>query len=179
MRDNIKKYFKLTIASEQESEDKPTPEKRLRKAMEAMLAYIRAIHTWFHGAHHITSGTGFAGDHVSLYGRIYEEIQEDFDEAAEKAIGLLDEQVACPIVTLRNAARVSSNFKSPVGLDDLEIANEALSIIDRYLQFLNKIYYDLKDSDELTLGLDDFIMAMANDYETFLYLLRQRVTSAK
>ena len=32
----------------------------------------------------------------------------------------------------------------------------------------------LKKKNLLTLGLDDFIMGMANDYETFVYLLKQR-----
>ncbi len=33
----------------------------------------------------------------------------------------------------------------------------------------------LKSQKLLTLGLDDFIMAQANEFETFVYLLNQRV----
>ena len=46
----------------------------------------KALLTWFHAAHHVTKGTGFAGDHVSLYGEIYNGINEDLDALIEKFI---------------------------------------------------------------------------------------------
>ena len=39
---------------------------------------------WFHAAHHVTKGKGFAGDHELLYGRIYESASKDFDVIVEK-----------------------------------------------------------------------------------------------
>ena len=38
---------------------------------------LRAIQLWFHSAHILAKGTGFAGDHVNLYGRIYDEVTEE------------------------------------------------------------------------------------------------------
>ena len=143
-------------------------------ALVTMMSYIRAMHTWFHGAHHVTGGTGFAGDHSSLYSRIYEEIQDDFDDVAEKAVGLTGEGAACPLRIMQNAAKIISKYKSPCDLSPDEIAEEGLSIVENYLSLLDKIYKMLKNKDALTLGLDDFIMGMANDYETFVYLLKQR-----
>ena len=34
---------------------------------------------WFHSAHHVTKGKGFAGDHELLYGKIYQTLTEDID----------------------------------------------------------------------------------------------------
>ena len=31
---------------------------------------LRALQLWFHSAHVLAKGTGFAGDHVDLYGRM-------------------------------------------------------------------------------------------------------------
>ena len=146
----------------------------VEKSLVTMMSYIRAMHTWFHGAHHVTGGTGFAGDHSSLYSRIYEEIQDDFDDVAEKAVGLTGEGAACPLRIMQNAAKIISKYKSPCDLSPEEIAEEGLSIIENYLNLLEKIYQMLKKNNALTLGLDDFIMGMANDYETFVYLLKQR-----
>jgi DNA-binding ferritin-like protein len=146
----------------------------LELVLVSMMSYVRAMHTWFHGAHHVTGGTGFAGDHSSLYSRIYEDIQGDFDDVAEKAVGLVGEEAACPVRIMQNAAKIIAKYKSPCDLSADEIADEGLSIIESYLKFLEKAYQMLKKKNLLTLGLDDFIMSMANDYETFVYLLKQR-----
>jgi hypothetical protein len=49
-------------------------------------------------------------------------------------------------------------------------------IIEEALQksFYN-IYTHLKEMNALSLGMDDFIMSTANEHETNLYLLRQRL----
>jgi len=144
-----------------------------------MLSYLRAMQAWFHGAHHVTGGEGFAGDHTDLYTRIYEAILEDYDAAAEKAVGLSDESLACPIKVMDQANKIIAKFKSPCNLNATEIAKHGYDIIMKYLKFLDYLYKNLEESEELTLGLDDFIMAMANDYETFAYLLKQRSSDSK
>ena len=40
---------------------------------------------------------------------------------------------------------------------------------------LSNIYNALKDMKALSLGMDDYIMSIANAHETNLYLLRQRL----
>ena len=55
------------------------------------------------------------------------------------------------------------------------IASVGLQIIRDYLEGLELLYRDLKQSDELSLGLDDFIMTSANTHEGYVYLLQQRV----
>jgi len=150
-----------------------------KDGLKAMLAYIRAMQSWFHGAHHVTGGEGFAGDHVDLYTKIYDGLSDHFDATAEKAIGLTDESVACPIETLQNASKIISKFRSPCDLSAVEIARNGLGIILKFLKFLDTLYSNLDKTGQLTLGLDDFIMAMANDLETYVYLLKQRSTDAK
>ena len=57
--------------------------------LDALLSYIgctKALQSWFHSAHQVTKGVGFAGDHVNLYGEIYNGIIEDFDKLVEKSI---------------------------------------------------------------------------------------------
>lgn len=148
-------------------------------SLTVMLSYLRAMQAWFHGAHHVTGGEGFAGDHTDLYTRIYEAMIEDYDGAAEKAVGLADESLACPIKVMDHANKIISKFQSPCDLSAIEIAKHGYHIILKYLKFLDHLYETLDEKDELTLGLDDFIMAMANDYETFAYLLKQRSSDYK
>ena len=65
------------------------------------ICYTKATQMWFHAAHHLSKGKSFAGDHVLLYGKIYETLTNDLDAIIEKAISFTDrETVACPIIIL-------------------------------------------------------------------------------
>jgi hypothetical protein len=146
----------------------------LKSFMMELLFNIKAMEVWFHGAHHVTGGTGFSGDHVNLYSKIYEEISEDYDQAAEKGIGLVDESVACPVEISRGMLDVISGYDSPCNMDAESIARAGMDIVHNFLNLLEDMYNNLKKLNSLTLGLDDFIMSMANDYENIFYLLKQR-----
>ena len=74
----------------------------------------RAMIAWFHAAHHVTKGTGFGGDHVNIYGRIYTELEEDFDGIVEKGLGLSgDETLADPVAILSGAANQLAQYPHP------------------------------------------------------------------
>ena len=105
----------------------------------------KALLTWFHAAHHVTKGPGFAGDHVNLYGEIYNNIVEDFDALVEKII------VVCAI------AAVGFQF------------------MRHHVDHLTKLHQHLESKRLLTLGTGDYLAAAANQYETYIYLLGQRV----
>lgn len=153
----------------------------VEKAAPIMAEYIattRALHLWFHGAHNVTRGTGFAGDHELIYGKIYQRVQDDIDGLIEKAVGLLeDEELACPTAITSRAAEILSDYPSPSRMTSLAIAAAGKSLVKAYLKFLSHISDELKASGVMTLGLEDFISSAANEYETFVYLLQQREKS--
>ena len=135
----------------------------------------RAMIAWFHAAHHVTKGTGFGGDHVSIYGRIYTELEEDFDGIVEKGLGLTgDETLADPISILSTAAIALSQYPTPANRDASQIACDALEVAKFYVDYLDKFYSQAEASGGLTIGLDDMVMGFANKYETYVYLLQQR-----
>ena len=134
----------------------------------------RAMIAWFHAAHHVTKGTGFGGDHVNIYGRIYTELEEDFDEIVEKGLGLTgDETLADPASILSQAAGQLSQYPPPSNQDAEYIATNALEVAKAYIAFIEKIYTQF-ESCGMTLGLDDQLQGFANKYETYVYLLQQR-----
>ena len=147
----------------------------LKECLKEYISTTRAVHLWFHGAHNVTRGTGFSGDHVNLYGQIYHEIQEDIDGLIEKAVGLTnDEGLACPASITIRAGEILADYPSPVGLSSLSIATCGCQLLEAYLKFLKMIFETLEDSDDLSLGLNDYIMSHSNKYESFIYLLQQR-----
>ena len=123
-----------------------------KPVMAEYIATTRALHLWLHGAHNVTRGAGFAGDHVHLYGTMYSQIQGDIDGLIEK-------------------------YPSPARLSALAIATSAKSLVKAYVQFLEHTKEELRRLGILTLGLEDYIGSAANQYEDFVYLLQQREKS--
>jgi hypothetical protein len=137
---------------------------------------LRAIQLWFHSAHILAKGTGFAGDHVNLYGRIYSDVTEEIDTAIEKAVGITNNEVmGCPRVITYKALEVLMDYPVPSNATALKIALSALALVKSYLAYVTKMFGDLEEADELSLGLNDFLMQSANTFEGYEYLLQQRV----
>tara|TARA_Y100000593_G_C4055836_1_gene211963 strand:+ start:54 stop:515 length:462 start_codon:yes stop_codon:yes gene_type:complete len=135
----------------------------------------RAMIAWFHAAHHVSKGPAFGGDHVNIYGRIYTELEEDFDSIVEKGLGLSgDETLADPMAILANAANQLAKYPSPSSRPDEDIAMTAFELSKMYVDFLDQTYHQFESSGCLSIGLDDMLMGFANKYETYVYLLQQR-----
>jgi len=138
----------------------------------------RAMIAWFHAAHHVTKGTGFGGDHVNLYGEIYTQLDEDLDGIVEKGIGLTgDETLADPVSSLSMAASLLAQQPASANQSAEAIAANAFEVIKYYVDFIEKIYSQF-DSIGMSLGLDDLLQGLANQYETYVYLLQQRSRGA-
>jgi DNA-binding ferritin-like protein len=131
---------------------------------------------WFHSAHHVTKGKGFAGDHNILYSKIYELLGEDFDSLVEKGIGLYNnEEIACPFIISNLAAKIMCKFDSPANRSDYDIAQIGLYVLYHHLHGLEDFYDALENSQDYTIGFDDLLASMANQYERYIYMLKQRL----
>ena len=134
----------------------------------------RAMIAWFHAAHHVTKGTGFGGDHVNLYGEIYTTLDEDLDGIVEKGIGLTgDETLADPVSSLSMAAGLLAQQPASANQDAETIACNAFEVIKYYVKAIEGIYAQF-EACGMSLGLDDLLQGLANQYETYVYLLQQR-----
>ena len=134
----------------------------------------RAMIAWFHAAHHVTKGTGFGGDHVNLYGEIYTTFDEDLDGIVEKGIGLTgDETLADPVSSLSMAAGLLAQQPASANQDAETIACNAFEVIKYYVKAIESIYAQF-EACGMSLGLDDLLQGLANQYETYVYLLQQR-----
>ena len=140
------------------------------------LCTVKATELWFHSAHHLTKGTGFAGDHVNLYGVIYTELQAEFDAVAERVLGLTgDEKLLCPKHIIKHAYMMLEQYDSPVNRCAEEIAQIAHNIILGYCMWENNFHHHMDESGLLTIGLDDLLSTNAGNHERYAYLLQQRI----
>ena len=134
----------------------------------------RAMIAWYHAAHHVTKGAGFGGDHVNIYGEIYTQLDEDLDTIVEKGIGLTgDETLADPVSSLSLAATKLAQYPAAANQDAETIASHAFALSKEYIAFIESIYSQF-EACGMSLGLDDLLQGLANQYETYVYLLQQR-----
>ena len=150
----------------------------VKMMIQEYISFLRMMELWFHGAHHLTRGDSFSGDHVNLYGKIYQGIGLQFDPAVEKGIGLFGDECGDPMMITAQALTIMSEYPSPRELPPAGIAAVGLQIEKDFLKFSQNIYNELKRAGAMTLGLDDMIMANANAHEGYYYLLQQRIKSS-
>ena len=140
-----------------------------------LLAHLRAMHLWMHGAHHVSKGPTFAGDHVLILNRIYDEIQEQVDLLAEKGIGLTgDDTLGSPQRIMAAAMPVLSGFPEVSSLQQEALMRAAFEIEQTFIAVLERQFHSLEQSGQLSLGLNNFLAGIADTHEGYLYFLRQR-----
>ena len=142
-----------------------------QRLLTQLLAILRAAH-WSHWtAHWQVRGVPQYGDHL-LFDRLYSGISEEIDGLAEKCVSYFGPESVDALNSIANSARVISAYYGMSGADPIE---RALVIEQQIQNALALTYTRIKDSGEMSLGLDDFLMATANAHETNIYLLRQRL----
>lgn len=140
------------------------------------VASFKAAEMWMHAAHHLTKGPAFIAAHESLYGKIYKTIGDDYDTLIEKFIYTLDnEEIACPIMISSLTSKILMKYDSPANLDERSISAMALVLLVDHMKGIERLKEVLKASGMLTLGMDDFLAAAYNQYESYAYKLNQHL----
>ena len=162
----------VTIATDLTDLAPPSPQ----EVMSAYIGFVRAYHLWMHGAHNVTKGPGFAGDHVDLYGKIYTEVQDAIDGIIEKGVGVYqDEGIACPMKITEDAALILEDWESPSQQAAERIADLALEYTKQLVLIGEGTASLLDDMGVLTYGMDNMLGGLVDVHENYVYLLQQRV----
>lgn len=137
----------------------------------ATLRQIYLIHTY---SHWTTKGRAFYSNH-QLFERLYKSAQEDADTAAEKMIGLFGLDGVDYDMQTEFMGKLADKYASLNG----EPLQMSLKIEEDFLAYSKDARLSLKDEGVLSDGLDDMIMAIANNRETSIYLLKQTLDEEK
>ena len=136
-----------------------------------LLAILRAAH-WSHWTTHWqVKGVPQYGDHL-LFERLYTGISEELDSLAEKCVAYFGYESVDALDSIQKATQVIELYYGMAGADPI---SRSLVIEQQIQNALALTYTRLKEMGEMSLGLDDFLMATANAHETNIYLLRQRL----
>jgi DNA-binding ferritin-like protein len=133
-----------------------------------VLCTLRAAH-WAHWTSHWQAqGAPFYGDHL-MFSRIYESIEDEIDGLAEKIVGEFGPMAVSPVEQMQRALEIVGAHDHP------DPVIRSMGIEDYLQDQLSAVYDQLKQARTISLGLDDFLMSVANSHESHLYLLRQKL----
>lgn len=137
--------------------------------MKLLLGFLRAAH-WLHWTSHWqVQGSTFYSDH-KLLKKLYEGVTDEIDTLAEKIVGEFGSSEVNPL----EQSYFLMGFVNDVCSAQQDPIHRAY-LVEKSLQQILKVTYDkVKKLGNLSLGLDDYLMATANNHETYLYLLSQR-----
>lgn len=136
--------------------------------LQALLAILRAVH-WSHWTSHWqVKGDPSYGDHL-LMQRLYEGVESEIDNLAEKIVGEFGPEAVSPVLQaeIMISALEATERDGPI--------ERALLVEERLQNVLQGVYDRIERLGDMSLGLDDYIMSIANGHETNLFLLRQRM----
>jgi len=138
---------------------KKTAQKSPVELVSMYVLFLRALYLIHQENHWKTRGY----DLHLMFQRIYEGVQEMADEAAEKAVGVYGDLVKQDqIGTLTDRLRETE-----------DLVERSLKAEKAFQAFAKKVYETLKESDALTLGVDDMIMSHCSKSEVHTFLLQQ------
>ena len=135
--------------------------------MKNLLSILRAMQIHYHTMHWKSHGQNFYGDHI-MYERIYKSLKKDIDECGEKSIALfgdnsIDEVELAQMILSWIIRWNSTNEHDKAVMPEVDLQNVAKQTFDQ-----------LSSANNLSMGLNDFLMTICNKHETDLYLIKQR-----
>lgn len=139
-----------------------------------LLALLRAQHWLFWNLHWVTKGPNFYGNHL-LFERLYDGedddggLKDDVDGLAERIVGYCGPDAIDPLDSMLRASAWVEEWTEASG----DVIEQALQSETDFQAFADLCYHALEQEGSLSLGLDDFIAALAGRHDTSQYLLGQ------
>lgn len=146
-----------------------------------ILAHLRALQWFYWTTHWQVRGDNFYGDHL-LLNRLYEgrgggpKINDQIDDLGERMVAYFGVSSVNPAVI---NGKVHEVLLDPGNYDEGTLGQ--LYRLEAQLQHAIRLAWEAnqKSGAYMSLGLDDYLMALANERDTAIYLLGQRLGGKK
>jgi len=157
----------------EESDESMVSGGSLEEYLGDLLAALRAQYINYQTSHWIAKGDCFYSEHL-MFQRLYGSVTDQIDTLAEKLICFKDE----PSVDMcSQTEKIHLLCKKWADIDcPLERGLESEKFVQKLIE---EAYEEITKSKEMTLGLDDFLMATANSHEENMYLLKRSLKKIK
>lgn len=142
--------------------------------LQHLLALLRTLRWHYHTTHWRVYGKSFYGDHL-MFERLYQgepSLDDEIDTLAEKMVALYGRDVVASQTIWPEATR---SLESAARQSECPY-RQALALEEEVQQTLKSAHDTLKAEGKLTAGMDDYLIALANERDTAIYLLKQRLS---
>lgn len=145
------------------------------RALQELLAYLRALRWQYHTTHWQVKGSNYYGDHL-LFERLYAgegggpDLDSQIDGLGERMTRYFGPDSVKDSAILPLTQTVLAEAER-----EMDPIRRAMALESETQEQISHAYEALKRSGHKTLGLDDFLMALADERDTALYLLGQRL----
>lgn len=133
-----------------------------QEALKEILAVLRAQQWLLLTSHWQTKGY----DLHLLFERLYGALAGQIDTLAEKMVGYYGIESVDANDSMTRTQKWLKEWKG-------DLVASALTSEKQLQTLLRQTYESMKEKKELSLGLDDYLMGLASEHETHLYLLGQ------
>jgi DNA-binding ferritin-like protein len=140
--------------------------------MSTILSFLEALEEMYEHMHWHSSGNNYYGDHL-LYERLYDEIEEEIDSVAEKAIGIFGPDSIGPNKNTAMTANIVSNLISDTDTAD-KFPILSIKAEEKFISIVSDALTSMEKDNELTDGIDNLLQGVVDLHESHLYLLKQR-----
>ena len=137
--------------------------------MKELLVLLRAMQLYAQNAHHLVKGNTFQQDH-DFFGDVYEGVAGDYDDVAERIIGLYGEEHLNLQTVLSGVVSKLSGAPSAKTEDNKVFYNYQLSLEETLCPLIKKII-----SSGTTPGVEQLIGEICNKSEMRQYKIKQRL----
>lgn len=137
--------------------------------MKELLYLLRGMYLFAHSAHHLVKGTPFHSDH-GFFGDVYNDIEGDYDDVAERIIGLYGEEHLKLQDVVSGAMNKIADAPS-VGVSDNKVFYDYQYKLDERLKTLIKQII----ATGVSPGVEQLIGEIANKAEMRCYKVKQRM----
>jgi len=179
LESKVQDLYLLRVSSRKNAQELSTSEpKKVEVSAEMVMEFLACLKlnlSYTQAAHWVSKGDSSYGDHL-LYERLYDEDVEEIDKYAEKFIPMTGEEAVNPANVLSVAAdRMSKVANFSAGMSGEELAEGVLRCEKYVLAELEKLHESLKNTNDMTLGLEDLLPEMHSLHESHVYLVSQRM----
>ncbi len=144
------------------------------KLLSTYISFLRSLYLIHQSNHWACKGPAFYAHHL-LFQRLYESAQESADKAAEKTIGLFSSDVIDPSSQAQVIQKllVKYSFMNYPNDNNEQFIMSSLNAEKDFLNLSKKIYNALKESGNLSMGMDNMMQGISDKSEEAVYLLQQ------
>lgn len=158
---------KRSLESHIAHESQQASQQSMVELLQNLLAVLRGIQWLYHTAHWQVRGQNFFCQH-NMFGDLYWNLSDEYDTLAEKMVALQGESSVDPVVILGRMVSVVVRWCADRSAEDA-----ALTAASELQATVASTYDALKSSGQLSAGLDDFLLGLANEHDTDVYWLQQ------